>query len=108
MTYSIIFIVMKDVESAALAAAPLPLELEKLGRVIACYRTLSRVIAVIASYRGDNSVIAGPRTLRNRGARSHNLKKSRKVEISKLEKMSHRFRKVCQSPLRIRSHIFDP
>ena len=28
-----------------------PLELEKLGRVIACYRTLSRVIAVIASYR---------------------------------------------------------
>ena len=45
-----------------------PLELEELGRVIACYRKLSRVIAVIASYRGDNSVIAGPRTLRNRGA----------------------------------------
>ena len=73
----IIFIVMKDVESAALAAAPLPLELEKLGRVIACYRTLSRVIAVIASYRGDNSVIAGPRTLRNRGARSHNAFKKK-------------------------------
>ena len=36
-----------------------PLEIEKLGRVIAYYRTLSRVIA---SYRGDNSVIAGPRT----------------------------------------------
>ena len=34
--------------------------------------------------------------------------KNRKVKISKLEEMSHRFRKVFQSCLRIRSHIPDP
>ena len=57
-----------------------PLELEELGRVIACYRKLSRVIAVIASYRGDNSVIAGPRTLRNRGAGPSSRRRNAKTQ----------------------------
>ena len=55
-------------------------ELDKLCRVIACYRTLSRVIAVIASYRGDNSVIAGPRTLRNRGAGPSSRRRNAKTQ----------------------------
>ena len=57
---------------------------------------------VIASYRSYRELSQAPAHSETKGL-GRGGKKNRKVQISKFEKMSHRFRKVYQTFLRIRS-----